>query len=84
MAQRGSMRTGLLPLCGHCEQPSCAAIPMVPDELWSLEIATSSTSGGLLATSRLQEPGDCHGRLRALATCRGAVDTLRLAHLTYS
>ena len=27
MAQRGSMRTGVLPLCGRCEQRSDAAIP---------------------------------------------------------
>ena len=51
--------------------------PVIPDELWSREIATSSTSGGLLATSRLQEPVGCHGRER------GLVDTLRLVHPTW-
>ena len=42
---------------GSCEERSDAAIPLIPHELWSREIATSSTSGGLLATSRLPVPG---------------------------
>ena len=47
---------------GCCEERSDAAIPLIPHELWSREIATSSTSGGLLATSRLQEQGDRNGK----------------------